>query len=590
MPANRMPANRSITVILLLFLLSAIGYSIIVPLGEGPDEADHYAYTRYIGLNRSLPEGPTVTQGKHPPLYHGLAAALTAWTGLDFDFLRSNPDAFPPRPGAPPNFFVHTTLEAFPWEGGALALHLARFLSIIFGAVTVWATFMLGRELFPERPEIWVASAIFLVGLPGYLVISGVMNNDNAAGAFGALGLFVCACILSRGITARRSVLLGIIYGLGLLSKVGTLALWPLAILAIIGALWPKKGLRSSWGKLVGHLAIIYGLGLLVASPWLLRNWRLYGDPLGWELVRTTVDQRLEPLAFSDFIWLARGLYQYLWGRFGPIGQAPLPQWLYILAGILTCLVLLGTIAFLWRSRHRGTQFLFSIALLLIAPALVIGSIVRYSYIALGTDQARLMWPAISAIAVWFGIGVAGWADLLQRRLQRQSILSAFGIFMVLFGSLTLVLIVRPAFAPPGPIPSNQMPSTPTLSTFGDHLQLLSAELPEEALNVGESVPLQLVWQSSTPLTTDLRPVVRLYHSDGWLAAEWSHSPAQGRYATDRWRPNQAILDTYELIPDPVSAGTYKLVVGVRLFRGEWLPIDGDSAAEFLPLGNIVIR
>ena len=48
-------------------------FSLSVPLGEAPDEADHYAYVVYIGTHGGLPVGPAVTQGKHPPLTTGWA-------------------------------------------------------------------------------------------------------------------------------------------------------------------------------------------------------------------------------------------------------------------------------------------------------------------------------------------------------------------------------------------------------------------------------------------------------------------------------------------------------------------------------------
>jgi len=60
--------KRLFLLILLVYLLLATAVSVIVPLGEAPDEADHYAYARYIALNHALPQGPEVTQGKHPVL------------------------------------------------------------------------------------------------------------------------------------------------------------------------------------------------------------------------------------------------------------------------------------------------------------------------------------------------------------------------------------------------------------------------------------------------------------------------------------------------------------------------------------------
>ncbi len=337
-----MNPRRTFLIILAIYLLLAVAYSVALPLGEAPDEADHYAYIVYLGEHHSLPEGTTVTQSKHPPLYHAAAAALTAWTGLDFTFLRSNPDALPLGPDKPPNFFIHTTLEDFPWSGGALAMHLARFLSILFGAATVWAAWRLGAEVFHERPAIGLLAAAFLAGLPGFLFISASINNDNAAATFGALAVLLCAVMLRRGLVWWRSLLLGVCLGLGLLSKVGTLALWPVALLVVGGVWWMATDRRRTAMRAIGHLALIYGAALLVASPWLLRNWQLYGDPLAWDLVRATVDQRLEPLRLADIGWLLRGFHTSFWGRFAAAGQVALPTWVFALTALLTAVVIAG--------------------------------------------------------------------------------------------------------------------------------------------------------------------------------------------------------------------------------------------------------
>ena len=587
-----MTPRRLFLAILAVYLLLALGFSVTVPLGEAPDEADHYAYARYIAQHRSLPVGPTVTQGKHPPLYHSLAALLGGWTGMGFDFLRANPDAFPLGPDAPPNFFVHTRLEAFPWQDGPLALHLARFLSVLLGAVTLWATWRLGQESFPWEPAIGLLAAAFLAGLPGFLFISGAMNNDNAAGAFGSLALWLLVASLRRGPSWRRSALLGLILGLGLLSKVGTLALWPLTGLAVLGAIWPQRSQRRAWLTGAGHLALMLGLGLTVASPWLLRNVRLYGDPLGWALVRQTVDQRTAPLTLADYRWLARGLYHYFWGRFGPIGQIWLPGWAYTLAGIASLALLAGILRYLAVHRPRTPQDRFVLALLALAPALVVASIVRYSAIALGTDQARLMWPGIGAMAVWAGVGLAGllsWAGL-DRRWGLGATVGGFLAFMAGVGMAALLLVVRPAFAPPAPVDSARFAQAAPLARFGDGLELLAADIPQDELPLGQPVRLTLYWRAAAPLAQDLRPVVRLVHQDGWLAGERDHSPAQGRYSTDRWQPGEILADPYQLAPDPASPGLYRVLVGVRPFGGEWLPVQPEGEDGFLEVGRVRYR
>ncbi|MDW8267650.1 MAG: glycosyltransferase family 39 protein [Anaerolineae bacterium] len=580
--------------ILAVYLVLAVGYALVQPLGEAPDEADHYAYARYLALERALPVGPTVTQGKHPPLYHGLVALLAGWTGMDFDFLRSNPDAFPPGPDKPPNFFVHTTLEDFPWRDGALAMRIGRFLSVVLGAVTLWATWRLAGEVFPEQPAVAALAAGFLAGLPGFLYIAGAMNNDNAAGALGGLALFLMVGSVRQGFGPGRAAVLGVVFGLGLLAKVGTLALWPLAALAVVGEAWARGAGFRAWRRwaprAAAHLALAWGLGLLIAAPWLLRNHLLYGDPFGWALVRATVDQRTAPLGPADLVWLARGVFGYFWGRFGAIGQVRLPAWAYRAALGFSLFVLVGIVLALRRRPPTDRGQAVGLLMVGLAPVLSWVGLVQYSTIALGTDQARLLWPAVAAIAVGFGLGLWGWLDGLPSPLRRAAVPGVIGL-MALYGLSALTLVLWPAFAPP---PSPDFPAVAELQpqiVFGGRLQLMRTELPETPLTVGEPLPLRLTWQALTPLDEDLRVVVRLVHQDGWLAAEWDHSPALGRYPTDRWRPGEPVADPYWLTPNPPAAGTFTVLVGVRPFRGDWLPVEpAGETAPFAIVGRVGYR
>lgn len=591
MPSSTLRPQRRFLVLLVVYLLLAAGYSVVMPLGETPDEADHYAYIAYLGQNRSLPVGPAVTQSKHPPLYHSAAALLTTWTGLDFTFLRSNPDALPLGPAKPPNFFIHTTLEDFPWRGGALAMHLARFFSVALGALTLWATYRLGRAVFPDQPAVALCAAALLAGLPGFLFISGAVNNDNAAGASGAVLLWLAAETINRGLSWRRSALMGLALGLGLLSKVGTLALWPAAALAVGGVWWLARTKstppqRPTFLTAAAHLLLIYGGGLALAAPWLLRNWRLYGDPFGWALVRATVDQRVGPVNLDVALWLLRGFHWTFWGRFGGAGQVTLPNWLFVVLAALSVVAIGGALhqlRRLWRAApgdfapRLALQFL----LLTAAPLLMFVSILQYSGIALGTDQVRLMWPALAALAVWAGVAVTGWGDWLRARRT----VPVFAGLMAAFGLAVLLGVIRPAFGPP---PQVQAAPTAPLARFGA-LELVSVNLPSQPLAAGEAVPVHLIWRAAAPISTDLRPALRLVHQDGWLAAEWSHAPAGGRFSTDHWRAGDTFTDDYLVLPQPASAGLFKVEVGVRPFGGDWWPAVG-SDQPFVRLGEVTMQ
>ena len=100
----------------------------------------------------------------------------------------------------------------------------------------------------------------------------------------------------------------------------------------------------------IAHLALAYGIGFVLAAPWLLRNWRLYGDPFGWDLVRATVDQRVGPIGLTEALWLLKGFHPTFWGRFAAAGQVPMPAWVFALAAIFTLVVIAGAVRFLLRS------------------------------------------------------------------------------------------------------------------------------------------------------------------------------------------------------------------------------------------------
>src|SRR5450759_3758132 len=370
--------RRALILILALRLVLGLSYSALNPLGEAPDEADHYAYAAYIGREASLPTGTTMTQAKHPPLYHLLAAGVASWTGMDFTFLRSNPDVgFTPT--AAPNFFIHTTLESWPWRGGALAMHLGRLVSVLAGLVLTAATYGLGRAMWPRRPLLALAAAAFAAFLPEGLFIGAAMSNDMLAAMFITLALWAA---WRRDLFG--AILSGAAMGLAVLSKASTIALWPVACLIILCAPRPS---RRSFGRTV--LAGIIAVAII--SPWLLRNWQLFGDPLGMKVVLATIDRRQGPLGALDLAKLAKGWFFSFWGKFGGAGQLSLPTPFYILWGVLLGAAGAGWLR--WGAEYRRSRqgllaetLPVDIVILVGAPVLAVFSILSYSQIALGTD------------------------------------------------------------------------------------------------------------------------------------------------------------------------------------------------------------
>ena len=245
-------ASRLILLGLVLghFLL-ALAYSVVNPLGEAPDEADHWAYIVHLARERELPVGPKRTQSKHPPLYHATAALAASLAEPTNNFLRSNPDVeFTPRAGWSPNSFIHTTVEDWPWRDGVLAFHLARLWSVFLSTLTVAAVYPLARKAVPGWPTVAFGATAVLAFLPEFAFIGGSTNNDNAAALFGTLALWGMFALWRGAGRFRAGWWTPLALGLGLLSKASTLSLWPVVGLAIVlgaaaGQTNEQGGMRS---------------------------------------------------------------------------------------------------------------------------------------------------------------------------------------------------------------------------------------------------------------------------------------------------------------------------------------------------------
>jgi len=594
--------RAGLALLLLLRLVLGLAYSALNPLGEAPDEADHYAYVVYIGQQGRLPEGTTVTQGKHPPLYYLLAAAAGRAAGLDFDFLRANPDVGVTADALAPNFFIHTALEAWPWQAGPLAMHLARAVSVLAGLLLVLATYGLGRGLWPARPEIALAGAAFVAFLPESLFVGGAVTNDMLAAALAALALWWATA--GRGWPTALGTAIAL--GLGFLTKASVIAVWPVVALALLfGDGWHIRRPFRHLERFIPTAVI----ATAIAVPWLWRNWTLYGDPLGTPVVLGTIDRRTMQL---DLAWLARGWFLSFWGKFGGAGHIALPWPLYALWGVIAAGAVAGAAKVagyrlkvaregerpstsgsepMRLSRlpaqdafHTGAQStpaeastpnLAAVRWLVLAgaPLLVMLSMVSYSQLALGTDQGRLLFPTLAPIGLLIAAGLAAWLPTGRSRWLAPALAGV----MLLAALLALQLGIRQPFAPRLATAAEVASAAPVQAAAGP-LELVAAAWSPDT---GAEPSLMLYWRAAQPAAADLRVILRMYGSDGAVLWEWKRSPGAGRYSTDRWQPGQVIRDPYR-IPDEALVVLSRAEVTVYAFPDETplgradVPLPGD--------------
>ncbi len=617
-----------LALILVLFAGLGVIYSVIVPPFEASDEKWHYPMVKYVADHWSLPvqepgvETPWRQEGSQAPLYYALAAVATSWIDTaDMETVRHlNPHV---DPGATPdgniNLVVHNPAqEAFPWRGTVLAVHLIRLLSVGMGVATVYLTYRLAHELFPGRPALALGAAAINAFTPMFVFISGAVNNDNLVMLLCSLALLLMVKMTQPRVQYPKPkslvighLSLGFVLGLAALTKEGALGLFPLAVLAVTVCTWRHyhgTSLSRRLGLVIGHLSLVILTALAVAGWWYWRNWRLYGDFLGWNAFIEILGQRDVP---ADLAQLWRERYSFLagyWGNFGGL-NVPMPAWTYaVLNGVLV-VAGLGLVMALFRAFSRAPQvraFRFRVPgfwsfvichlpllIVLLWPAAVVYGWIRWARIT-WSSQGRLVFSAISAWSLLLALGLAGW---LPRRWGRWAV-AALALFLLGLAMVAPFAWIAPAYVLPNPLADAQVAAIPHQvgADFGGVMRLLGYDLETEAVQPGGQVGVTLYWEALAPADWDYTVFVHLLGEGELLVAQRDTFPGLGLLSTTWLEPGFRWTDRYVLqvtgtayAPDgaQVEVGMYDAGNNVRLSA---MGPDGEPLGDNLRFGQVQVR
>ena len=253
--AMQIRERLGILAILGLFLGLGLWYSLATPPFETPDELYHYAFVRHLAAGNGLPvQNPAVEEawsheGSQAPLYYLVAGWLTsAIDQNDFHQLNvPNPRANIGDPLFPGNKnFMLYSAAAHPLQGSNLALHIARWLSLALGCVTLWLIYQIARLAFSDDtqfkppwslallPVLWVAT------IPQFTFISAACSNDSMVIATSTATVYWLARLLTKAthksIALLEWVFLGILITAKCLDLFGSeqsRQLWNFALLGI---------------------------------------------------------------------------------------------------------------------------------------------------------------------------------------------------------------------------------------------------------------------------------------------------------------------------------------------------------------------
>ncbi len=568
--------RRALILILGLYLVMGVAYSIINPIFESPDEALNYAQIRFLAEERRLPvlEPGEPTKAHHPPLYYALGALLTFWIPDDnFEAVVGRVNPFWAyrlwEPGVDnKSLYLHDPrLESFPYRDVALGVHLVRWLSLLMGAGTVLLVYGTGRELFPHRPVLAVGAAALVAFNPMFVFINASVHDDALADLVAAATLYVAARLLVRGPTTRRAVALGILAGLGVLTKLTCLLVVPTVGLALLYRPLADRG-HDGWREVVRLGGIVLGLALFIGGWWFVRNVFLYGEPTG--MVRQTGVWGVRENA-PDLIAAARELgflHDSLWGVFG-YGQIPMPRWVYGLARLLG-LAAAGGLGLFWARRRAGRipwECPPAVLLILVSAPLVAFAVnFARMTVSAAADFGRYLFVALAALAPLYALGLNEWVSV--RRQAGLSIALALGMLaLAIYG---LVGVLAPAYVPPPRYasPAEVAPQHPVDVTYPELARLLGYDVAPDPLYPGDVLEVTLYWQVLEETNRDYVLFLQVFGREGERIGGRDTHPGLGRYPTSRWRAGEVIADT---VPVPLAADA-KAPAALRLDLGLYLP------------------
>ncbi len=549
---------QKLTIVLLLSIpvVLAVISSFANPVFESPDELEHYFFIRSLIDERKLPvqdpEG-ALSQFHQPPLYYVIGALLTAGIQDQQTIPQRNPHwtSYPMEKVHRDNKaqFLPSLEMAFPYTGTAAVAHLLRLWSVVLVAGTVIVTWQLGNELFPHETLDQILFLAIATLIPMYVFIGGSINNDNLVIFLGVLLLWLAIRAIRNGFDWPTTLLIGLIWGLALLSKLSAVLLvvpWGVALLWVS---WQ----RQDWSLLITRAATICGGALLLSGWWFVRNIYLYGELTGLEQMLDIWGERPS----NEFLDTdVNGALNYIWtsflGRFG-YGQIVLPSFIYWTYGAL---VLVGIGGLLTKAVHlaRRRSWPERSGLWLVLVATLIIFILGLFYFSIRNPtgaNGRYTYPALPALAALLTAGLIAYKPSRKVKIAIISLLLALAVFC-------LVFFVPWTYAAPRLLDDEAAMKnikTPSELTWAEGIRLLGSKLEPSELSDGPDAELNLTacWRAEAPIERNYTFFVHLLDTDLNPLGQRDMHPGLGNFPTTLWVAGDIFCDRYRV---PITENT----------------------------------
>ena len=418
-----------VVIFTIAYVVAAYSYATLTPAWQVPDEPAHYNYIAYIAEQGSL---PVLRMGDYD---QSLIERL-----LSTGFAPMIPTSTLRYESYQPPLYYLTAVPIYWFTGGSL--HALRLYNVFLGFFSILILYRCVALVFPLKTMLSVGAIAFAATLPMYVAMTAAVNNDGLA----VLLILASTLVLLQWMRdqfydisslessrqTQRLVVLGLLLGLGLLTKIYAYALLPicLTVVILVGWVQPRVGSkvqRRPWQEI--GWAIRRSLwtavpALLLGLPFWLRNMSLYGvrDLLGltWHDIVVVGQPRTgEWIALHGWVAYSERAMQFtfqsFWGVFGWMGVF-MDQRIYLAMLVFTGIIFVGVLWAVVRliSGPPDTDMDgYQISVLLLFVVLLVAVLTSYvSYnVKFVQHQGRYLFWGILPISV---VVALGWREVLH--------------------------------------------------------------------------------------------------------------------------------------------------------------------------------
>lgn len=597
--------KTGLAMVLALYIVLAFVVSQVTPFNKGPDEETNLAYTEFIVETGRLPityaERELVGKDANwPAFYHFMVGGISRAAQIeigDAPYIKEYWDSFRYRAidVGEDWFYLRTEDQSWPFSGRILVMHIGRWLSIVFGVITLGLVYAVIREVIPDQPEVALFGVTLLAFIPTFIFMSGVMNEDMLMAALMVLYLWMLIRIVKQPQLMWPYWVLGLALGVSVTVKYTTIIL-PVEVVVVISVIaWQA---RYNWLWWLKRITVVGLTSVLAASWWF--GWNF------WYLNRIDEFGFISGLLYPIFaggpdVTLSR-LGYFLSG--GDIGLSELPQarqstlvswayhtyrsfWAISAGGVIPweffAFAVIGIVlvvaAFglwqLWRTDSSSRKWLlllsFHIALFIILPLLRFFLSRRIGETAQGR---HILIPAAAAVIILILWGLVK-AIPTQWHLR---VFSAISIGLILWTSVSISHLAT--FAAP-PVPMRTVPqaatwlSHPVNAKFGDAVELVSYDVVPNP-KVG-SLNLSLAWRALGHISENYRLQVEVVDQQQQVKSRWIGYHGNGQLPTLSWDPGDSVFDRLNLPLSDFTADSYEIRVSLLGQNGPLSVNDQDS-------------